>query len=80
LRADRPYGFRNKDLYDSRIVDVADELQMISWRSNKKDPKEVIIPTGCGSYVLTCDKKNYEYQQCGGDGKWPRKLEQLNCK
>jgi hypothetical protein len=79
-RPNRPYGVGNKNLYDSRIVDVADELQMISWRSNKKDPKEVIIPTGCGSYVLTCDKKNYEYQQCGGDGKWPRKLEQLNCK
>jgi RHS repeat-associated protein len=68
--SDRPYGFGNESLYSDRALTVAANWNMIAWRSGFATGDEVIIPTGCGSYILHGEKDNYENVECG-NGKWP---------
>lgn len=78
MRADRPYGFGNKSLFEEdpkkrEALDKAASLGMIFWRSGKGTGNEVIIPTGCGSYLLSLDRENYKELECGNKGEWPLK-------
>lgn len=60
FRTDRPYGVGNKSLYQPVLFNKAANLGLIYWRSGKDTGNEVIIPTGCGSYLLSDDKNNYQ--------------------
>jgi RHS repeat-associated protein len=78
LRANQPYGVGNKSLYEEdpkkqEALDKAASLGMIFWRSGKDTGNEVIIPTGCGSYLLSLDRVNYKRLECGNKGEWPLK-------
>lgn len=72
LQIDRPYGVGNKSLFpDLRYLDKATDLGMIAWQSGSETGDEVIIPTGCGAYLLSGDKTNYTVNHCGNNGEWP---------
>jgi len=52
----RPYGVGNASMFDAGKLAHADYLGLIFWRSGDGDgdgEKELIIPMGCGSYILT---------------------------
>ena len=67
--ANKPYGFGNASLYDTKNLQMAINLGMIAWMSEGGgDPS--IVPTGCGSYLLHDEKVNYERVGCG-NGTWP---------
>ena len=74
----RPYGVANKSNFKDvpKAFAYAENHGLIFWRSGKDTGDEVIIPTGCGDYILHYDRENYQ-RLCGNNGQaaiWPAHL------
>jgi hypothetical protein len=77
-RPDSPYGMANRYLLNPNALAAIIAKGMVSWRSGnlengKVDPGEAVIPTGCGSYVLSGDQRMYETLCKRDHGPWPLK-------